>query len=271
MRHVLLTICLSVLIASSAFADWYPGDGHKMHWPQLPDPQGWDVFGSTYRNPNYNPDDPTSPEFLQKVLADDWKCGKTGPVSDVHLWGSWRGNVEGPIDGVYISIHKDIPATADSYSRPGELLWDRNFTATEIQVIDPWGTGNQGWFNPNTGLVIENDHDMFHQINITDISDPFTQEAGEIYWLDVTVYTSADAGTTLPEWGWKTSMSDHFNDDAVWSDLDASGNLSWNELRDPLDSAFSLDMAFVITPEPATIAMLGLGGLMTLLRRRRRT
>jgi len=271
MKHLLLTICLSVsLMASAAVADWSPCDGHKMHWPQLPDPQGWDVFASTYRNANYDPNDPAGQEFLQKVLADDWMCSGTGPVSDVHLWGSWRDNVEGPIDGIQISIHGDIPATADSYSRPGELLWERNFTTTEIKIINPYGTGNEGWFNPNTGLVVEEDHDMFHQINIMDIVDPFIQKEGDIYWLDVTVFTSADAGAVLPEWGWKTSMSDHFNDDAVWSDIDAAGGLAWNELRDPLDPAVSLDMAFVITPEPATMVMLALGSL-TLLCRGRKT
>ena len=24
-------------------ADWVPADGHKMHYPQLPDEAGWDV------------------------------------------------------------------------------------------------------------------------------------------------------------------------------------------------------------------------------------
>jgi len=30
-------------------ADWDPGDGHKMHFPQLPDPEGWDVRISNAR------------------------------------------------------------------------------------------------------------------------------------------------------------------------------------------------------------------------------
>lgn len=255
MKRLIIT-SLCVLFASSiAFADWYPGGDYKMHFPQLPDPDGWDVYAQ----------DP-------KVLADDWRCSETGPVSDVHLWGSWKNDDRGIIDSIHVSIHKDIPAGVDPdmpWSHPGTLEWERDFTATEFTVIDPWGDGQEGWYNPNPPEeVIPLDHTTFHQINIVNIVDPFTQQVGEIYWLDISVKTHSDSGTTV-EWGWKTTL-DNWNDDAVWGDYDdaAGGVTFWTELYDPLDPAISLDMAFVITPEPATIALLGLGGL--LLRRKRK-
>jgi hypothetical protein len=62
-------------------------------------------------------------------------------------------------------------------------------------------------------------------------------------------------------WGWKTSL-DHWNDDAVWS---VPGTI-WQELRDPATGE-SLDLAFVITPEPATLSALLLG-ILALCRRR---
>ncbi|MCJ7578787.1 MAG: hypothetical protein MUO91_10085, partial [candidate division Zixibacteria bacterium] len=46
---------------------------HKMHFPQLPDLEGWDVYA-----------------VYPKTLADDWKCSATGPVTDIHFWGSWK-------------------------------------------------------------------------------------------------------------------------------------------------------------------------------------
>ena len=38
-------ICLLILMSFAGFvmAHWDPIDGHKMHNPQLPDPNGWDV------------------------------------------------------------------------------------------------------------------------------------------------------------------------------------------------------------------------------------
>jgi hypothetical protein len=61
---------------------WQPEDGHKMHYPQLPDETGWDVNGS-----------------LPLILADDWQCSETGPVKDIHWWGSWKDGIEGQING----------------------------------------------------------------------------------------------------------------------------------------------------------------------------
>jgi hypothetical protein len=83
--------------------------------------------------------------------------------------------------------------------------------------------------------------------------------------------------------GWKTSR-DHFNDDAVFIDLPDIWNLPvdtilppnapgtalpWNEMRYPITHPFtgeSIDLAFVITPEPASLALLSLGVLALMKR-----
>lgn len=257
MKRLILTSCLCVLFAASfALADWDPGDPYKMHYPQLPDPYGWDVFAGF------------DPVFgVQKVLADDWHCTETGPVKDVHLWGSWREDYEGEIVAIHVSIHDNIAKDEDPempWSHPGDLLWERDFFAGEF-TYRQYGSGEQGWYNPNTGEYYWPDHYSFHQINIENIPDPFIQYECRIYWLDITVAVQGLPNGHEPEWGWKTSL-DHFEDDAVWSDLE-SGGLWWEELRDPIGE--SLDLAFVITPEPATIALLGLGAL-SLIRRKRR-
>src|SRR3972149_5602749 len=111
-----------VLIGGGAVAGWVPADGHKMHFPQLPDEAGWDVNA-------------TQPV----VLADDWQCSESGYVKDVHFWGSWMHGVEGQILGFVLSIHADIPANPPEiqYSRPGQTLWEKEISECAATPIDP--------------------------------------------------------------------------------------------------------------------------------------
>jgi hypothetical protein len=184
-----------------------------MHYSQLPDLFGWDVKAGF-----------DSVTGFQKVLADDWECSQTGPVEDIHLWGSWKNDDPGIIESIHLNIHSDVPAIPGDYSHPGNLLWERDFFGTEIVMLD-YGTGQQGWFNPNTGEVIENDRFTFHQINITDIANPFIQDEGAIYWFDVTV-NLLDVGTAVDEWGWKTAQN-NWNNDTVFGDYKAAGEVDY--------------------------------------------
>ena len=253
--RVMLGAGLALIATSVASGDWFPGDPYKMHFPQLPDPMGWDVNAT-----------------FPKVLADDWECTETGPVTDIHFWGSWADDIPGQITNVHVSIHSNIPASPDvQYSHPGDLLWSRDFDPSQFATVDPWGEGDQGWFDPNTGAYFPNNHMYFHQINITDIRDAFVQNVGGIYWLDISVTVADIPGTPPALWGWKTSK-DHFMDDAVWSDYATPGRSTdealWNELFDPI-SGESLDLAFVITPTPGTLVLLGIGGMLVAASRRR--
>jgi hypothetical protein len=236
-----MSLCL-LFVAGTAMGDWDPCDPYKMHFPQLPDLDGWDV------------------EFSQSVvpqLADDWLCPRSGEVDDVHLWYSWEGDKVGIISAVTLGIYSNSPdpdGGGPLYSEPNELLWSKTFDVFKTRF---WDTGDQGWYDPINDYYNLLDHINIYQLNIVDIRDPFYQEEGEIYWLSV----SLDMGEDPNQPGWKTSEN-HFMDDAVWWD-----GANWNELKDPITDE-SLDLAFVITPEPTTIALLGLGGL--LLRRRKR-
>lgn len=246
MKKQLIMVIVS-LLSVAAFADWEPGDPYKMHFPQLPDPDGWDVMA-------------TAP----KVLADDWLCTETGPVGAVHLWGSWRHDDIGKITKIHLSIHDNIPAAGpDDYSRPGKLLWERDF-GQDLFVYRDYGTGQQGWYNPNlTQPYFENDHLQFNQINITNIQDPFWQERDQIYWLDV--YVEVDGTIEETFWGWKSSL-EQYMDDAVWADVPEPGAApEWKPLYYP--NGLSMDLAFVIVPEPVTLMLLGVGAVMALRRR----
>ncbi|MDD5010513.1 MAG: PEP-CTERM sorting domain-containing protein [Phycisphaerae bacterium] len=238
----LITICLAAAmiftISSAVNADWIPEDGHKMHYPQLPKQGGWDV------------------EFAMSRLADDWQCTSSGAVTDIHLWVSWMENLVQPIGSITVSIYSDQPAVGSQFSRPDEMLWTQNFLAGQFDVLD-MADDLQGWYDPSCGAYGFEDHTKWQQINITDIANPLIQQEGTIYWLVV------DFGQ-LPFVGWKESGSPHFNDDAVWWDCALE---TWQELRDPVTQE-SLDLAFVITPEPTTIITLAIGSLAFIRRKK---
>ncbi|MGB3087172.1 MAG: PEP-CTERM sorting domain-containing protein [Phycisphaerae bacterium] len=253
MKHTttLAAVALALaLLAPVAWADWDETMGHKMHFPQYPDPNGWDVNISGY------------------TVADDWQCSATGAVRDIHFWGSWAGDFVGNIMNLHVSIHGNVAEGPHGWSEPGDLLWARDFGPAEFSIALV-GTGDQGWYNPGDAAGIRPDHVNYYQVNIVDIPDPFDQKKDTIYWLDLMVTVDAY------DFGWKTSL-DHWNDDAVYLGLLVNTGLNmnsvaegWIELLDPITGE-SLDMAFVITPEPATLAFLGLGVAAMLARRHRR-
>ena len=211
MRRILIFLTAVALVigftAMPAIAHWAEGDPYKMHFPQLPDPKGWDVHAT-----------------WPIVLADDWECSMTGWVDDIHFWGSWKHGMEGRIDSFRLSIHNNIPASPDTpYSRPGDLLWEWTTVDFEIDYPPP---DTQGWYDPVTGEVIYNDHDLYFQYNITNIPDPFYQDSGEIYWLNISAFVHEGPDTL---WGWK-STRDHFMDDAVWAE---DPEYFWTPLYEP--------------------------------------
>jgi hypothetical protein len=190
--------------------DWNYGDPHKMHYPQLPDEAGWDV-NATY----------------PIVLADDWMCTETGMVKDFHFWGSWKHGIEGTIQFFILSIHSDIPADPPQipYSRPGPILWEFETDQFGATPIDP--PSMEGWYDPETGEVIPNDHQAYFQYNIClDSIFWFPQDSGTIYWLNITAVVLE---APMYQWGWKSTQN-HWNDDAVWSNF---GEYDWIEMYEP--------------------------------------
>lgn len=290
-----ISIALLLLAGRTAFADWDFGQPAK--WVQMPDlaPTGIDV--NAYLDVE---DAGGNPQII--ILADDFECTSTGPISDIHIWGSWKHDVLplrfDPTDPAFfvpdpgqvqfrLSIHEDIPALIDpdtgevlEHSRPGPLLWDMMFDPGQFTARE-WATDLQeGWLDPLSGNYEPFGDTICYQYNfLIDEAAAYLQQGTPdepvVYWLDV--WANPQNQGTPPEepiFGWKTSR-DHWNDDAVYGPTDPLNfptPLYWQEMLYPIghpNELTSMDMAFVITPEPATLSVLALGAIAALLRRRR--
>ena len=272
MRSAMTVVVLGAVLALAmpARADWDVGDGHKMHYPQLPDPNGYDVRLSYSDTPVGGLGE------YGRILADDWKCSGTGPLTDVHFWGSWKGDLVGTITQIDLMVFRDDPNPQGGYSQPLSPNHAYMQVLPNMFTIRDWGVGDQSFYDPwgdNDQDPVpyhkHNDHQNIYQVNIDDVrlawgpNEPFIQQEGEIYWLALEIHTLERDR----RFGWKTSGSPQFLDDAVFS----AGQ--WVPLTDPdVDPGSvgaSLDLAFVITPEPATLALLGLGAAGLVARRKK--
>jgi hypothetical protein len=225
-------------------------DSYTYKWIQHPDlsPQGIDVCAT--RNPEL-------PEGF--ILADDFLCTRSGPLTDIHVWGSWLNDYlplgEPEAVKFTLSIHADIPAdeSPTGYSMPGELLWMMPFHPSEYNVEVFADQIAEGWMYP-PGDYIPPPADTicwlyrFHIIP----SMAFIQEGDEdnpvVYWLDL----QAEPLDPQAQFGWKTS-TEHWNDDGVWGWGNEQHPGPWEELIYPLGhplEGLSIDLAFALFEDP---------------------
>ncbi len=326
----LVVLSVALFLPAIAQADWDPKEPAK--WVQMPDltPNGMDV-DITIRDLQDGQD-----FSYIRVLADDFQCTQTGPITDIHIWGSWKDDILPPdilIDSLpgtittdipgsenvmfFLGILRDIPAVTDpadpnivlEHSRPGELLWGTYFypgqyTSRLYHTLPRDATGapnGEGWYDAHDDIYTPNADENIWQYNfLIDEVQAFKQEGTSdepiTYWLSVlaSVEPGPDIsipgvvndviGETGPLFGWKTSP-DQWNDDATYANVvqDDNGPITgpdglqygfsdWSELVYPDQHEFagrSADLAFVITPEPATLLVMALGLMPALLKRRK--
>lgn len=227
--------------------------GPVTKWEQLPNmtPYGMDVRCDRR-------------DGTQRVLADDFRCEQTGPITKVKLWGSWKNDVNGVIKKIHLSIHSDDPVgpggpdPGNTYSKPAQLLWSRdfntpNFTQSLFFDLTPL---YEYWWQPGGTLITNGDHRIWlYEIPID--SNAFVQQGSPtnpiIYWLDA--YVEVNSIPSGAQFGWKTSGETmHRIDDAVWS---TDNGTTWNEMRYPPNHPQymdSVDLAFAVitgqTTEP---------------------
>ncbi|RZN35678.1 MAG: hypothetical protein EF813_08410 [Methanosarcinales archaeon] len=227
------------------------GDG-PIKWLQFPDmADGVNILSL--------PEDP--------VVADDWLCTDGKPITEVRFWGSylsreedkhWEQENPGPpekplsqppgVSEFKFSFHKDIPAGTDRempWSHPGELLHE--------VWMDPDEVKEHYWDSiPHTGVDgdIWWEHKFYY---VARLKEPFKQEKGTIYWLDI----GAKPRDDMWYWGWETSIR-HWNDNAVrgwkggnWWECLGSTTIDFEDL--PPGTKYNVGDAFTTPSIPVTV------------------
>ena len=248
----------------TAFELIYQGQGEATKWEQVPDltPQGLDV------NATYNPEMPQPPY----LLADDFRCTATGPITNLTIWGSWRHDVfpqQGPGSVAFtLSLHADIPKAQSptGYSMPGQTLWFGTFNPGQFGWMPvPLQGEYEGWWTPpEPTYEMVGDKNCFRYdfpIPVGEIMQEGSEARPVVYWLDVQARPlGPQVGPEPPTFGWKTCPT-NWNDDACW--LNGSEpvppGIIWHELRYPPfhpRMGQSLDFAFRIQGVGGTSAEL---------------
>ena len=241
--QVLIVFVLIGNISVLTKADWNEGDPHKMDYVFLPDLSviGTDVDVSG-----------------GLILIDDFLCDESGPILDIHIWGSWLNDVKpngNPSDVTfYLSIHEN------DNGQPGQLLWWRQFTPGMF-VCRQYASGLQeGWMQPNDGAYIfPGDTECWQYNFYINPDDAFEQVSDTRYWLDVEAIPS----DVNAKFGWKTTPLDaegtanwaRWNWEMSTGDSDYNPGSTWNLLIYGQEHPYAfqgVNFSFVIgsTPQP---------------------
>ncbi|MCJ7655918.1 MAG: PEP-CTERM sorting domain-containing protein [Dehalococcoidia bacterium] len=176
--------------------------------------------------------------------ADDFICNDPAPIVAVRWWGSYIGETtprdeqSGFWKSMDISFH-----LSDGNDHPLSLPVNPYLSLQTVLAQETfWGEDAQG--------------ELVYEYNAS-LPQPFYQELGVEYFIDIDDPLEGN-------WGWHTAESQN---------LDYSASQSPNHIgpwaHDP--DAY-VDLAFeLMVPEPATIALLGLGALSLIRSRKRKT
>ncbi len=197
---------------------------------------------------------------IQRVLADDFKCTTTGPITKIVFWGSWKNDIKGKISNIHLSIHDDMPANdpanPNNFSMPRSVLWTKDVGPADFNEMVHYQGEPEWCWDPAGGQppIQWCDAVIWKYVIPIDPSVAFTQQGDPcnpiVYWLDIHVMLEPDDRN--PEFGCKTTPPEyHWNDDAVCSGDDGT---TWNELIYPSQHPYapgSVDLSFAIVTEEA--------------------
>src|ERR1017187_339872 len=199
------------------------------------------------------PPNPTGFDVLNTgpwVLADDFICTNSGPISDIHIWGSWLSDNHGTITNFWLGIYDDVPVNPNNpNSHPGNLLWSESFPAGQFAETSV-GPSQEKFLDPGPGVIIGTDTNIWYYCFYP--TNPFVQTgsntASKIYWLAAYAQVSTVAGANS-QYGWKTTFIVQ-NDTSVhepWPGSLPGTNSNWlpTIYQTPAGGQVPLDLAFM--------------------------
>ncbi len=264
MRWSMFVVMLGLLVAP-ALADW----DHPVKWDQLGPLDSWGV-------PSWINNDTPS----EALTADDFLCTDPWPITDIEFYGR-SGYGVAYIDRFRITFWSDVPATANDESHPGSLLYD--------YTVDPADASGIGWQylgEEHFKINLPVDH-WFHQDEHW-VDHQMGQSAQVIYWIGIQGVMVDDDLPDAFYWQCRKRDEQTFGDDAAfaaeyfgyppwanWGWPEGPGDMYGPDAYEgpfPDDWFGSVDMSFRLTglPEPASLALLGVGGLVRFRRREAR-
>ncbi|HWX23094.1 MAG TPA: hypothetical protein VN578_24595 [Candidatus Binatia bacterium] len=204
-------------------------------WLQRPDssPTGLDVLATR--------------GTASPMLADDFLCTNSGPITDIYIWGSWRDDRFDSNATMTVSFWSDQPATNGQPSHPDTLQWTLDFGPLQANPYTLELAGScctERFLDPTQPLALGVDTHIYsyHFTVVPELA--FLQTTGTIYWLSV----SASGTTNL--FGWKTCVTnDHHFDDATFSAIITNSHAPWVDLHYPPPHPFNprtLDLSFAL-------------------------
>ncbi len=267
------TLCMAVVLTLASFvsAGWSPDDPHGMKYAFLPDLSDLGM--------SVNASFDSAGHGGRFILFDDFLSDEPGPIAEIHLWGTWLNDVypDNSASNVtfLLSLHPNIQEGQDN--KPDlDDYWLKTFTPSDFSVRSYDDELSIGWMEPDTGTYQAAASEVSWQYSFPiDPSEAFSQGYDTRYWLNVTAIPD-DADTC---WGWMVTDPGAPGTENValwnremspWDDEHNPGeNLIYLIYPPAHQSSGPLNMAFVIVPEPTTLAMLALGGLAIMKRQRR--
>jgi hypothetical protein len=200
-------------------------------------------------------DDPKT--WSAEILADDYECTLTGPVTQIAIWGSYYADVLPGSDHsnvqFVLSIRENVPASSTSgYSMPGKILWTRTFKKGQFTVQEDT-SDVQMFYSPSGPELIPYSHKRAFKYTFPiDPSQAFIQTGTgtnpAVYWLSVQAHVT-HVPPSIVRFGWKTSAGIR-NHDAVWASGQEPYSGTWKKLNYPTShprTGQHTALAFLIT------------------------